>query len=273
MQERQMSSLNPPQLLLDSGAFVLPHPDKVFKGGEDWFFVSSSCRAIGIADGVGGWAEVNIDPAVYARSLMKNASEEADAQLQGSSSLSAQAILEKAVEKTLVMGSSTACVVAVNGSTLVASNLGDSGFLILRGGEIALKTAQQQHKFNFPYQCGAPGAGGDSPAAANRYKFDLLPGDLIVMGTDGLWDNCWPEEVQSVVKFCLDKDSATSAGKLAQVISHYAQHRAGDPEFASPFAYSAYESGIGISGGKMDDITVVISRVKESPQGPVASKL
>lgn len=269
-----MATANPPQFLLDTGVFVLPHPDKRAKGGEDWFFVSSSCRAIGIADGVGGWAEVNVDPAIYARMLMKNANEAVDSQLQESSSLSAQTILESAVARTMVMGSSTACVLAINGSKLIASNLGDSGFLVLREGEIVLKTAQQQHKFNFPYQCGAPGAGGDSPSIADRYEFELVPGDLIIMGTDGLWDNCWPEEIQSVVKFCLDKDPATSANRLAQIISHYAQHRAGDPSFASPFAYSAYQSGLPISGGKMDDITLVISRVfNQESSDKVPSKL
>lgn len=42
-------------LLLSGGAFVLPHPDKMAKGGEDWFFISDSKRAMGVADGVGGW--------------------------------------------------------------------------------------------------------------------------------------------------------------------------------------------------------------------------
>jgi hypothetical protein len=84
-----------------------------------------------------------------------------------------------------------------------------------------------------------------------------------------------PEEIQSVVKFCLDKDQSTSAAKLAQVISHYAQHRAQDPEFTSPFAYSAYEAGIGLSGGKLDDITLVVSMVQksESISEAITSKL
>jgi hypothetical protein len=37
------------------GAYVLPHPEKMGKGGEDWFFVSDTMRALGVADGVGGW--------------------------------------------------------------------------------------------------------------------------------------------------------------------------------------------------------------------------
>ncbi len=43
------------QLVLVTGAYVLPHPEKMAKGGEDWFFVSESMRAMGVADGVGGW--------------------------------------------------------------------------------------------------------------------------------------------------------------------------------------------------------------------------
>jgi len=40
---------------LVGGAYVLPHPEKMGKGGEDWFFVSDTMRALGVADGVGGW--------------------------------------------------------------------------------------------------------------------------------------------------------------------------------------------------------------------------
>lgn len=43
------------QLVLISGAYVLPHPDKMAKGGEDWFYIAETMRSIGLADGVGGW--------------------------------------------------------------------------------------------------------------------------------------------------------------------------------------------------------------------------
>ena len=51
-------------LVFEAGALVLPHPDKVEKGGEDGFFIAASGRALGIADGVGGWAEAGIDAGV-----------------------------------------------------------------------------------------------------------------------------------------------------------------------------------------------------------------
>jgi serine/threonine protein phosphatase PrpC len=43
------------RLLLQSGAAMLPHPDKVHRGGEDSFFIADHQAAVGVADGVGGW--------------------------------------------------------------------------------------------------------------------------------------------------------------------------------------------------------------------------
>ena len=54
--------------------------------------------------------------------------------------------------------------------------------------------------------------------------------------------------------------------KTAQVLAHYARHRAADPKFASPFAYAAFEAGYAYMGGKMDDITVVVARVAHASE-------
>ena len=35
---------------------------------------------------------------------------------------------------------------------LHAANLGDSGFMVLRGKRVLLRSRTQQHQFNFPYQ-------------------------------------------------------------------------------------------------------------------------
>ena len=69
-----------------------------------------------------------------------------------------------------VKGSSTACILKFLPETgeLQCANLGDSGFLLVRGGSPAFQTAQQQHDFNFPFQLGskALGAMTDAPEAA-----------------------------------------------------------------------------------------------------------
>ncbi|KAG2492655.1 hypothetical protein HYH03_009070 [Edaphochlamys debaryana] len=257
-------------LVLSSGAFVLPHPDKMQKGGEDWYFIANSRRAVGVADGVGGWSEVGVDAGAYARQLMGNASEVADELASTSAAaaerpleveLSAQEILERAYNLTLVRGSSTACVATLNGDLLTVSNVGDSGLLVLRGGKVAFHTPQQQHGFNFPYQIGSADSMSDHPSAAQRFEVTVQPGDLVVLGTDGLWDNCFDEEVASVLKYC--GEQRMEVAKMAQVLAHYARHRASDSKFASPFAYAAFQAGYAYMGGKMDDITVVICAVQQ----------
>lgn len=66
----------------------------------------------------------------------------------------------------LCAGSSTACVLVVNGTTLSASNLGDSGFVLVRDGVATFQCPQQQHNFNFPFQLGSADSMSDQPQAA-----------------------------------------------------------------------------------------------------------
>jgi len=70
------------------------------------------------------------------------------------------------VTTPFVSGSSTACVMVVNGNKLGVSNLGDSGFVVIRGGAVLKASQQQQHQFNFPYQIGGKEAMGDHPSVA-----------------------------------------------------------------------------------------------------------
>lgn len=52
---------------------MIPHPAKEQRGGEDAFFIATGGVAVGVADGVGGWAEVGVDPGLYSRELMRRA--------------------------------------------------------------------------------------------------------------------------------------------------------------------------------------------------------
>ena len=65
------------QVRMRAAAAVIPHPEKVATGGEDAFFVCEQGLWAGVADGVGGWAEMGIDAGLYARQLMNNCQEEA----------------------------------------------------------------------------------------------------------------------------------------------------------------------------------------------------
>lgn len=249
------------RLVFSSGAAMLPHPDKASRGGEDSFFIADHQAAVGVADGVGGWAEIGVDAGAYARLLMVHAKEAADAAADdvAAGTLSAQAILESAFYRTNVQGSSTACVLVVNGTTLSASNLGDSGFVLVRDGAATFQCPQQQHNFNFPFQLGSADSMSDQPQAAMRFELQVQPGDIIVTGSDGLWDNIFAEEAATIASKCRDKgETATTA---AQVLCRYARMRASDAKYHSPFSYAAIQAGYVYLGGKMDDITVVVSYV------------
>ena len=65
-------------------------------------------------------------------------------------------------------GSCTACVIVLERDVLHAANLGDSGFMVIRGDQVVYKSPAQQHSFNFPFQLGRGGNGVFSlPTAAD----------------------------------------------------------------------------------------------------------
>ncbi len=53
---------------------LLPAPSgkKVKTGGDDTFFICHSQKIVGMADGVGGWADVGVDAGKYARKLISH---------------------------------------------------------------------------------------------------------------------------------------------------------------------------------------------------------
>ena len=79
-------------------------------------------------------------------------------------------VLKRNTGVVQVKGSATACILRClpDEGELHAANLGDSGFLLVRGGNPVFQTPQQQHHFNFPYQLGskAQGAMNDGPESA-----------------------------------------------------------------------------------------------------------
>ena len=94
-----------------SGSCYLPHPDKEETGGEDAHFICIDEHAIGVADGVGGWAELGVDSGQYARELMSNSVTAIQEEPKGS--VDPARVLEKAHFSTKAKGSSTACIIAL----------------------------------------------------------------------------------------------------------------------------------------------------------------
>ena len=323
-------------LRLAIGACCLPHPEKAHYGGEDAFFISpAGGGALGVADGVGGWAESGVNPAQYSRTLMRVAcaflegaegDELARAAAEGAGARSAdssvaaslesysssldsgdegggggggadafvaaaalagragaadpRAALDAAHRRTRCAGSATAVVVQLDAARrrLVAANLGDSGFVVARGGNVIARSRPLQHFFDCPLQLGAFPEfvdSTDTAAQAELFEVALQPGDVVVAGSDGLWDNLYDADLLARLP-----TDAAGAQAAADAIAAAARRNAADPEFHSPYAKEALQQGYdlpwhekllgakvkdgkftlaSLTGGKQDDITVLVA--------------
>ncbi|XP_012079067.1 probable protein phosphatase 2C 80 [Jatropha curcas] len=246
-------------LKLLSGSCYLPHPDKEETGGEDAHFICADEQVIGVADGVGGWADVGINAGLYSRELMSNSVSAIKDEPVGS--IDPARVLEKAHSNTKAKGSSTACIVALTNEGIRAINLGDSGFMVVRDGSTVFQSPVQQHGFNFTYQLES-GNHGDQPSSSQVFIFPVSPGDVIVAGTDGLFDNLYNNEVTAAVVHAARAGLGPQA--TAQKIADLARQRALDRNRQTPFSAAAQDAGFRYYGGKLDDITVVVSYVMSS---------
>jgi len=272
----------PKQLSVQSGVFVSPHPSKVKKGvkaknckedghaGEDAYFKCFSengkTYGIGVADGVYMWSEYGIDAGQFSKALMTVAKEEVF-----KNAISVTEVIKRAVDSVKqesIRGSSTLCcclVDTVRGTAQIA-NLGDSGVVILNESGVKFKTPQQEHSFGYPFQVGHQEQ-SDRPEDALVSAVGLESGDIVIVGTDGLFDNLAEEDAITmafdVQKLFSDSCMGTRATRLANELGNRAFLNSMDKWMETPYSKAATEAfDMVYSGGKKDDITVIVSIVE-----------
>jgi len=204
-----------------------------------------------------------VDAGVYARLLMSSAQRAASqlpAAEEGEEAGAAPlAVLVAAHGATQVAGSSTALVLTLRRTTLQAANLGDSGFLLLRGGQCLFRSQPQQTGWNAPRQLGM-GRSGDRPTSADLVALPVLPGDLVVAATDGLWDNLFDAEVLAVV--AAELAAGRGVEGAAKALAEAATLRGRMATADTPFARTARAARVPFRGGKEDDVTVLCAVVE-----------
>jgi len=132
---------------------------------------------------------------------------------------------------------------------------------VIRRGKIIFKSTPQLHGFNFPYQLGSKEIESDPPFEADTYAVQLQEGDVVVLATDGLFDNIFEEEIARVGYWtCKHNDTPLEA---AEHLTALAYNRALDPTIMVPFGVEAEKAGFheDVQGGKEDDITVIVSYI------------
>ncbi|KAI2636146.1 protein serine/threonine phosphatase 2C [Xylaria nigripes] len=300
--------------------------------GQDAFFISrvgdTNAVAFGIADGVGGWEESGVDPADFAHSFcdyMAFAAYEHKSE-GGEHPLAPKALMKRGYDdvrkdRSIHAGGSTASVaIADENGKLEVANLGDSGFVHLRLNAVHAYSEPQTHAFNTPYQLSIVPAsmlaraakfGGaklcDHPRDADVTQHNLKHGDIVVMASDGVWDNLFNQEILRIVSRLMKSIGAwkTSEGgirvvddlrrftnppeptepgqrlitlqsAIATEITSAAKVASLNQQLDGPFAKEVhkYYPQENWHGGKVDDICVVVLVVSDNSKVPdVQSKL
>jgi len=301
-------------LVLLASSSALAHPDKIAKGGDDAHLVrhSPAGGALAVADGVSGWAAQGIDSGAYSRALLR-ALADAVALAEEAAPEGAPdplAALTAAHASTHCGGAATATLCVLDGAArqLLVANIGDSGLLLLRRPaepgaplQVAFASAPQQHAFDQPFQLSSARlvAHTDLPAAADCASVALQEGDLVLLASDGLFDNLPRDELLAVAGAALAGGGGplATADRVADSLAALAAARAADERYESPYAISCRqeaarraaaapppspapaalfgalfaafapaeakeeEEALPVVGGKLDDITVVAAVV------------
>lgn len=194
--------------------------------GEDAFFVSrigstsadSDAVAFAVADGVGGWTESRVDPADFSHGLCGYMAETALAWEKSADKLRPKQLLQTGYDQIVAdpaikAGGSTASVgVALPDGRVELANLGDSGSVLLRRAAVHHYSIPQTHGFNTPYQLSiipprmraqASTFGGayleDFPGDAVVTNVQMQHGDVLMLATDGVFDNLNNQDILKLV--------------------------------------------------------------------------
>jgi protein phosphatase PTC7 len=238
--------------------------------GDDSFMVTP--RVVGVADGVGGWRKQGIDPSHFANKMMEYCKDLVQKEkMQEPLSLMQTAYKRIVHGEEPILGSSTVCLASMEPSgNLTVANLGDSGLVVVRDGRVVFQSEMKTWQFNTPYQLTGPPKGfpkgfaiGDQPESSAMGKVQVEPGDVVVLGSDGLWDNLFPQQIADIVS-AANAEGKTSC-EIADILKQVAFATSLDRDVTSPIQVEAQQHGKLYKGGKPDDITVVVARVVSKP--------
>ena len=148
-----------------------------------------------VCDGVGGWLKYDIDSGYIARQMcrnMKTYSENENNPID---------ILEKSYNKIVEnkevdSGSTTVCLLSLQDYILKSANIGDSGYLIIRNNKKLFRSLRRGIRYPVPDQLAIISDefknekfASDKVSDAINETHILKTGDIIILATDGLWDN------------------------------------------------------------------------------------
>lgn len=249
------------------------------KCGEDSFFInyngSLKTYFFGVADGVGGYRQQNIDPGKYSAEICKLMNKISFNTPFSKFTTTLKFLVYqtlKIIPKTL-QGGTTLVSAKVDGNTGVLDllNIGDSGCLILRPQpnnslKCVFKSKSQQNSFNAPVHIynTAESINNYSTVVqiSDTYTFQLEKGDIIILATDGLFDNLFLPEIIDCIQPLYKNLNSTQVQKMVDQLLKKSKQvftRRG------PWVTEAIDSQLVFptfqATSKEDDTTIIISLV------------
>lgn len=125
---------------------------------------------------------------------------------------------------------------------------------------------EQQHYFDCPFQLGTDSA--DKPSHGDISATHATRGDVVILGTDGLFDNLWPEDFVALLSEAgldavvdsTDADvRAAALQELADKLLKRAVDTGADEKARTPYGVHSQGTPRAFWGGKPDDVTVVVA--------------
>ena len=240
---------------IEMSGYVLPHPAKVRWGGEDAIFTKG--RTFGVFDGVSG-ADKKDGVPLYSITLAQEMQATVGKKPHDIKELTSLLSDAAAVADKSATGASTAIVASLSETgKLSVLNVGDSYCYVIREGKVFSKSKEIVHYFECPYQLSEDSP--DRPKDGTKLNVYVQPGDIILMGTDGVFDNLSDEKILNAVA-----ESPKKASRIAKTLVDLSRAVSLDSDAVTPFAklakrngFEEYESGL---GGKLDDISCVVVR-------------
>ncbi|XP_072987297.1 probable protein phosphatase 2C 80 [Typha latifolia] len=226
--------------------------------GEDAFFICEEKQVVGVADGVGSWRKAGVDAGAYARELMSKA--KGAARQEKETYVDPHVVMKLAHQRTTAEGSCTACIVSLRDQMISCANIGDCGYVLIRDGAALLHSPVMQQVFNKPYQL-RRSSWKPSTTMLSVKRFKVEPGDVVVVGTDGLFDNMLDKELAYVIKSGFDL--GLDAKRVASIVANLAYSMSCSWTRETPFSIASRYAGKPRNGGKPDDITVVLISIVE----------
>jgi protein phosphatase PTC7 len=223
-----------------------------------------------VNDGVGGWDQYGVDSSAYSANLTYFLSESERKKCETEKEIRKR--WKKAYESMKnegIQGSTTVLEASFcpDDDTLKIANLGDCKLSVFRKNtksskstKVVYSSTPQSYRFNFPYQLSSrtDAIFEEGIRAAVINSLELKSGDVIIIGSDGIWDNLYEKKI---IKIIQKKDPESLAKKLVKQARLFSSYK----NICSPFCKKCVEAGYwkdACLGGKLDDATVAVIIVK-----------